>query len=150
MAHYFRLRASCKHLCLTLTLTKDWYWKKLLKTFERSSKTFDLFSEPGSMTEYFLHTTLGGEAGAICQRRTMWLHLKHTSQRPCWLIVILCCMIFMIWCQFWMLCCCFFWGFFSVGRSICTVCVLCYKLEIQAKWGLMWNILGEKASRLVC
>ena len=40
--------------------------------------------------------------------------------------------------------------FFSGGRSICTVCVLCYKWEIQAKWRLMWNILGDKASSIVC
>lgn len=35
------------------------------------------------------------------------------------------------------------WMLFSVGRSLCTECVLCYKCEIQT-WGLMWNILRVK------
>lgn len=80
----------------------------------------------------------------------MWLHLKYTSQRPCWLRVILCCMIFMIWLLSVLNVMFLFFFFFPVARSICTVCVLCYKWQIHAKRGLMWHVLGGKASRLVC
>ncbi len=72
----------------------------LVKTFERRSKMLPRFyflsSNPRSVTELFLYMALGGEAGAICRGRTARLHLQYTSQRPCWFIVILCCMIYMI------------------------------------------------------
>ena len=110
-----------------------------LKTFERSSKMFPRYF----LFFMFSLRTLsvrgsGWRGGAISPGRTVLLHLKYTSQRPCWFLVILCCMIYMI-CHFWMLC-----FFVSGGRSICTV--LCYKWEIQAKWGFMiWNIWGDES-----
>lgn len=136
--HRFRVRASCRHtfLCLSLTQTKNWSWK-LLNFWEELQNISKIF--------FFSQTLLsdmhlGGKAGAIWWGRTVQLHFKYTSQRLLiysdsqlydlyYIIVLL--LIIML--------------FFSGGQSVCTVCVMCYKWEIQAKWGLLRNILGEKS-----
>lgn len=94
--------------------------------FERSSKMFQgffffflfLFSRPRSMTELFLCMALrrGG-----CNMPRQDCATALISQRPCWFLVILCCMIYIL-CQFWMFC---FVLFFSRREmymySLCSV-----------------------------
>lgn len=99
------------------------------------------FSKPRSMTEPFLSMAL---AGAICRRRTVRLHLKYTSQRPCWFLVILCCMIYMI--LLWML---FFFFFLQEGDLYVQFVFCVINERFKPSWRLMWNILGEKASSIV-
>lgn len=114
-----------RHFCLALSYlwfslkpaaeTKDGGKVLFWKTFESSSKMFPLDVRTLS---------LSAAAAAVC-----------ISQRPCWFLVIMCCMINMtLWCR--TKCC---W------RCKCPF-LLCFKWATQAKRGLMmWNVLGRRS-----